>query len=548
MTLSRRRLLQAALVLPPALAARAEPPRTSGPQVFADFGNGWGDWTTEGDAFSLSPADDTLFPGAITGFGGRGFVCTLHPRRGVAATGRAISPAFVIAKPFISFKIGGGNFPHGGAATVGEATLNLVVAGQVVRTATGDGTPHLSPATWDVADLAGKQAHFEIVDSTRSDRRGYVLVDDIVFDDRRTTDFQKWLDATAAAFVERNHYPGVWLSVYHKGEEIGATACGYSDFAHRTPASLSDVIWMASVSKPVVATLFARAVEMGLVSYNSTLGEIPGTDNLPAAFRRITAEELIGHTSGLPRDMAYQTVPIGTDAQQTRKSALLLFGAREVASPGHYSYSNIGYTALTVLMETKTGRSLDQWVADTLVREQGLSSFSCGAKAAAPTAYLLTTEGYIPVSGPSVGAYDWAAAGSIRATVPDLCRFGLLHCGHQYNHKPLFTRESSLFASHRLCSNSTHTHAGYWIEQHGDGGYLLFHTGVLNGSRGDITIMFVEPLAGLVIVAYTNCWMPPNLAVPRGNMNQELVLPIYRQLKGWPPLPPETPPAASGHA
>ena len=191
MTLSRRRLIQAALVLPPALAARAEPPRTSGPQVFADFENGWGDWTTEGDAFGLSPADDTLFPGAITGFGGRGFVCTLHPRRGVAATGRAVSPAFVIAKPFISFKIGGGNFPHSGAATVGEATLNLVVAGQVVRTATGDGTPHLSLATWNVADLAGRQAHFEIIDSTRSDKRGYILVDDIVFDDRRNTDFQK---------------------------------------------------------------------------------------------------------------------------------------------------------------------------------------------------------------------------------------------------------------------------------------------------------------------------------------------------------------------
>lgn len=123
---------------------------------------------------TAKPATDALFPGKIGGFTGRGFLCSLHPKKGNAATGKATSPEFTIEKPFITFQIGGGNHP-------GEACVNLVVDGKVERTATGDGTPNLSAASWDVSALTGKKAKIEVVDSTKSDERGYILVDDIRF-------------------------------------------------------------------------------------------------------------------------------------------------------------------------------------------------------------------------------------------------------------------------------------------------------------------------------------------------------------------------------
>ncbi|MBC8104768.1 MAG: C39 family peptidase [Cytophagales bacterium] len=157
----------------PAPAQDMPSPKTS---PFADFESGWGDWTTTGDAFGSAPATDALFPGKIRGFDGRGFLSTLHPRKGNLATGKAVSREFLVEKPSIAFRIGGGNFP-------GQACLNLVVDGKVERSATGSGTPTLSETSWDVSSLVGKKAHLEILDNTVSANRGYLLVDDIRFTD-----------------------------------------------------------------------------------------------------------------------------------------------------------------------------------------------------------------------------------------------------------------------------------------------------------------------------------------------------------------------------
>ena len=58
-----------------------------------------------------------------------------------------------------------------------------MIDGKAVRTATGDDTPELRAVSWDVALAIGKTAHFEVVDSTKSAARGYVMVDDIRFGD-----------------------------------------------------------------------------------------------------------------------------------------------------------------------------------------------------------------------------------------------------------------------------------------------------------------------------------------------------------------------------
>ncbi|MEH1014361.1 GH32 C-terminal domain-containing protein [Micromonospora sp. CPCC 206060] len=64
-----------------------------------------------------------------------------------------------------------------------ETAVNLVVDGQVVRTATGKNSERLDWVAWDVRDLAGRQARLEINDFNAGDW-GHLLVDHIMLADR----------------------------------------------------------------------------------------------------------------------------------------------------------------------------------------------------------------------------------------------------------------------------------------------------------------------------------------------------------------------------
>jgi fructan beta-fructosidase len=146
--------------------------------VIADFeGKDFGAWKNEGEAFGPGPAAGA-FPGQkpVNGFNGHGFANSDF--KGDKGTGRLQSPEFVIQRSRIRFLIGGGaRFPK-------QTCINLLVDGKPARTATGRFSGEgLKYAEWDVADLEGRAAAVEILD-TATGAGGHIMVDDIVQTDR----------------------------------------------------------------------------------------------------------------------------------------------------------------------------------------------------------------------------------------------------------------------------------------------------------------------------------------------------------------------------
>ena len=149
--------------------------------VLADFeGATYGEWTAEGQAFGKGPARGTLpRQGRVEGFEGKGLVNSYLG--GDGTTGTLTSPSFTVERPYIRFLIGGGGWKD-------KTCMNLLVDGQIVRTATGPnvvpgGSEALEPASWDVTDLIGKKAQIQIVDNATGGW-GHINVDRIVACDR----------------------------------------------------------------------------------------------------------------------------------------------------------------------------------------------------------------------------------------------------------------------------------------------------------------------------------------------------------------------------
>jgi len=150
--------------------------------VLADFeGKDYGAWKATGTAFGTHPARGTL-PGQmqVSGYLGRGLVNSFNG--GDRATGTLTSPEFTINRAYLTFLIGGGGW-------AGKTCMNLLVDGKMVRTAAGPntlpgGSESLEQGCWEVADLAGKPARIEIVDSATGGW-GHINVDQIVLSDSK---------------------------------------------------------------------------------------------------------------------------------------------------------------------------------------------------------------------------------------------------------------------------------------------------------------------------------------------------------------------------
>jgi len=180
-------LLAATIVLSAATGLFGQAPKR--PDILiADFeGVTYGQWKTEGTAFGDGPAKGTLpLQQPVTGFAGNGLVNSFF--EGDDTTGTLTSPEFQIERPFISFLIGGGGWQN-------ETCMNLLVGGEIVRTATGPnaqpgGEESLDPASWDVSEFSGKTAVIQIVDQ-RKGGWGHILVDQIVQSDTKPAKINK---------------------------------------------------------------------------------------------------------------------------------------------------------------------------------------------------------------------------------------------------------------------------------------------------------------------------------------------------------------------
>jgi hypothetical protein len=101
-----------------------------------------------------------------------GFIDSFVARLGDKATGRLLSPPFVLEGERLLLRVGGGRDPV-------KLRVSLVVDGRPVYSATGHDGEVLGRREWNLVPFRGKEARLEIVDDSTADW-GHIMVDEVV--------------------------------------------------------------------------------------------------------------------------------------------------------------------------------------------------------------------------------------------------------------------------------------------------------------------------------------------------------------------------------
>lgn len=192
------------------------------------------------------------------------------------------------------------------------------------------------------------------------------------------------IDAEVSKFIKSWQFPGIVVGVYKSGRTY---IKGYGTVNKETSQSpdAKTVFQIGSVSKLLTGLLLQRLCDEGIVSMDTTLGEILGASmSLASSVQGVTLKQLVTHTSGFPR------IPQSLLDKATEKAGdedLMLdpysylgpeyvFDYLTIAEgkrkSGQFEYSNYGMGLLAHVLEVVSGDDYESMVREKVLLPLGM--------------------------------------------------------------------------------------------------------------------------------------------------------------------------------
>ncbi|MGE4339230.1 MAG: serine hydrolase [Pigmentiphaga sp.] len=327
------------------------------------------------------------------------------------------------------------------------------------------------------------------------------------------------IDQLAADIMARTGIPGMAIAVVHDGKVAYARGFGVRETGKAGPIDADTVFQLASLSKPIGATVVARQISQGAVRWDTPMLEaLPGFALGDAwVTQHLTVGDLYAHRSGLPLHAGDDLEDLGYDRDQVLQRLRLL-----PLTPfrSQYAYTNFGITAAA---EAVARRSGNDWVTlseQALYQPLGMTrtssrfaDFMARDNRAVP--HVLTNAGYQPRYQRDPDAQS--PAGGVSSSVNDLARWmQLLLAEGEWRGQPWILPTAlvpamtpQMISSHPRAPNERAGSYGYGfnVSVQPSGRTLIGHSGAFLLGAG--TNFALLPSVGIGIVALTN-------AQPRG--------------------------------
>ena len=313
--------------------------------------------------------------------------------------------------------------------------------------------------------------------------------------------------------------PGFAIGVVHDDEVVWTKGFGVRRVGAPDAVGPDTVFHLASMSKPITATVIAALVGKGIVDWDDRIADLdPGFalhDAYPTA--EVTLRDMLNHRSGLPGSAGNDLEITGFD-RDTIMQRLRLVPAW-VSFRGGYSYSNAAFTEGGLAAARPTGKDWETVAEDELFAPLGMSStsfrnsdFRARDDAAAP--HVMWQGAWTPLV--TRDPTPQAPAGGATSSVNDMTRWMRLELANGvFDGEPVIPADAlepthvPLTARGRNPITGGKSFYGLgWAIEIGRHGTVWAHAGAF--SDGALTIVKLAPESQLGIVVLSNAF--PNNA------------------------------------
>jgi CubicO group peptidase (beta-lactamase class C family) len=323
------------------------------------------------------------------------------------------------------------------------------------------------------------------------------------------------LEALAEKMIAQSKVPALAIAVVHSDEVVYLKGFGLRSVGKPETVDADTVFQIASLSKPVSATVVAALVSDGLVGWNSKVADLDPAFRLfdPYPSSEVTVRDLFAHRSGLPGTAGDDLENIGYDRDEILRR--LRFVPALSSFRSSFSYSNFGLTEGGVAAAKPTGKPWEEVAEEQLYRPLGMSSTS------SRHADFIRRENraalHVPVDGKWVAKIErqpdaQAPAGGVSSTVRDLSQWVRLELRNGvYDGKPLIAADALAQAHVPLMTRGKNPVTGSesfyglgWNVEFGRHGLSWGHAGAF--SVGARTLVSIYPDADFGIVILSNAF------------------------------------------
>ena len=244
------------------------------------------------------------------------------------------------------------------------------------------------------------------------------------------------LDGLADGLMKSSGIPGMAIAVVHGGKTLYAKGFGVRDVRSPDRVDENTVFQLASLSKPIAATVVAHQVGIRDLVWDAPIvAHLPWFAlSDPAVTGMLTVADLFAHRSGLPDHAGDLLEDLGYDRRAVLERLRFLPLAPFRTS---YAYTNFGVTAAAEAVAAAAGKPWEDLSEQVLYRPLGMTSTS--SRFADYASRTNRAIGHVHVDGTYQPRYTRDAdaqspAGGVSASLNDMTHWlTMMLAGGSYN-------------------------------------------------------------------------------------------------------------------